>query len=344
MPFEAWRGVKPSIRNLKVFGCVAYALVKTSQHKLDKKSERCIFIGYSLQSKAYRLYNPVSGKLIISQDVMFNKAATCPRSMNKDGKTILIPCDNETPTTDTEPISEPSSPAHSSPHSPESPSLSSSSSSDASSSDSPPPRFRDLKDVYDSCQFALYVSDPTDYDEVAKNQVWQDAMLKEIEAIKKNLTWELADAPTYKNIVGLKWLFRTKYNADGIRVFLALAAQLKLPVYQFDVKSAFLNGDLNEEVYVLQPQGFVTGDSKNKVYKLNKALYGLKQAPRAWVSINFIGGVFMALDCLIFLKTPSDGVTMKSRVPRIILVHGTILEIGRGCRESGSWSFGFIDY
>ncbi|GKD84513.1 retrovirus-related pol polyprotein from transposon TNT 1-94, partial [Tanacetum coccineum] len=185
-----------------------------------------------------------------------------------------------------EPISEPSSPAHSITHSLQSPSSGSSSSSDASSSDSPPPKFH--------------------------------AMLKEIEAIEKNSTWELVDAPVNKNIVGLKWLFRTKYNADGsiqkhkarlvakgysqeqgidyeetfspvarfetVRIFLALAAQLKLPVYQFDVKSAFLNGDLDEEVYVSQPQGFVTGDSENKVYKLNKALYGLKQAPRAWYS------------------------------------------------------------
>ena len=317
-PFEAWRGVKPSVSHLKVFGCVAYALIKSSHQKLDKKSEKCIFIGYSLQSKAYRLYNPVSGKIIISRDVTFNEVATWPWSINKDGKTVLVPCDDETSTVDIEPILEPSSPAHNSPHNPNSPSSGSSSSSDASSSDSPPPKFRDLKDIYDSCQFALYVSDPTDYDEAAKNQVWQDAMLKEIEAIEKNLTWELVDAPVDKNIVGLKWVFRTKYNADGsiqkhkarlvakgysqeqgidyeetfspvarfetVRVFLALAAQLKLPVYQFDVKSAFLNGDLEEEVYVSQPQGFVIGDTKNKVYKLNKALYGLKQAPRAWYS------------------------------------------------------------
>ncbi|GKA90100.1 retrovirus-related pol polyprotein from transposon TNT 1-94 [Tanacetum coccineum] len=55
----------------------------------------------------------------------------------------------------------------------------------------------------------------TDYDAAAKNQVWQDAMLKDIEAIEKNSTWELVDAPVNKNIVGLKWLFRTKHNADG---------------------------------------------------------------------------------------------------------------------------------
>ena len=56
------------------------------------------------------------------------------------------------------------------------------------------------------------------------------------------------------------------------------------PIYQFDVKSTFLNGELQEEVYVEQPEGFVKNDSKEKVYKLTKALYGLKQAPRAWYS------------------------------------------------------------
>nr|GEW92369.1 uncharacterized mitochondrial protein AtMg00810-like [Tanacetum cinerariifolium] len=115
-------------------------------------------------------------------------------------------------------------------------------------------------------------------------------MLKEIEAIKKNLTWELVDALVNKNIVakGYSQEQRIDYEEtfspvarfETVRVFLALVAQLKLPVYQFDVKSAFLNGDLDGEVYVSQPQGFVIGDSENKFYKLNKALYGLKQAPR----------------------------------------------------------------
>jgi len=69
---------------------------------------------------------------------------------------------------------------------------------------------------------------------------------------------------------------------ETVRIFLALAAQFKWPVFQFDVKSAFLNGELNEEVFVMQPEGFVISGEENKVYKLKKALYGLKQAPRAW--------------------------------------------------------------
>lgn len=67
-------------------------------------------------------------------------------------------------------------------------------------------------------------------------------------------------------------------------MILALAAQLQWPVYQFDVKSAFLNGDLQEDVYVLQREGFIIEGKETKVYKLRKALYGLRQLPRAWNS------------------------------------------------------------
>ncbi|GKG11212.1 retrovirus-related pol polyprotein from transposon TNT 1-94, partial [Tanacetum coccineum] len=69
---------------------------------------------------------------------------------------------------------------------------------------------------------------------------------------------------------------------EAIRIFLAFAAHMNMAVYQMDVKTAFLNGNLLEEVYVSQPDGFVDLDNPNQVYKLKKALYGLKQAPRAW--------------------------------------------------------------
>ena len=145
---------------------------------------------------------------------------------------------------------------------------------------------------------------------------WKEAMLDELKAIEHNHTWELVTLPEGKTPIGLKWVFKIKHNADGsvkrykarlvakgysqhqgidydetfspvarfetVRILLSIAAMLNLPVYQFDVKSAFLNGELQEEVYVSQPEGFEVSGDEHKVYKLKKALYGLKQAPRAW--------------------------------------------------------------
>nr|KYP75090.1 Retrovirus-related Pol polyprotein from transposon TNT 1-94 [Cajanus cajan] len=130
---------------------------------------------------------------------------------------------------------------------------------------------------------------------------------------------QIADQQEETDCLGyLKWVYRTKLNADGsinkhkarlvvkgyaqifgvdysdtfapvarletIRLLLAIAAQKNWKVYQLDVKSAFLNGFLQEEIYVEQPQGFVKEGEEDKVYLLKKALYGLKQAPRSWYS------------------------------------------------------------
>ena len=78
------------------------------------------------------------------------------------------------------------------------------------------------------------------------------------------------------------WFSRNFARFETIRTILALAAQLKLSLYQFDVKSAFLNDELKEKIHVCQPNGFIVNGKEDKVYKLKKALYGLKQAPRAW--------------------------------------------------------------
>ncbi|GKF24531.1 retrovirus-related pol polyprotein from transposon TNT 1-94, partial [Tanacetum coccineum] len=69
---------------------------------------------------------------------------------------------------------------------------------------------------------------------------------------------------------------------EALRIFVTYAAHKSFPIYQMDVKTAFLNGPLKEEVYVAQPDGFVDPDHPEKVYRLRKALYGLKQAPRSW--------------------------------------------------------------
>eukprot|EP00253_Pinus_taeda_P014253 PITA_14253 len=140
-------------------------------------------------------------------------------------------------------------------------------------------------------------------------------MDEELEQIEKNNTWELVPRPKDKNYLGTKWIFKNKLNENGevirikaklvckgyaqqegidfeetfslvarleaIRMFLALSSFQKFKLFQMDVKSAFLNGDLEEEVYIEQPYGFILGNDPKLVCRLKKALYGLKQAPRA---------------------------------------------------------------
>jgi hypothetical protein len=112
-------------------------------------------------------------------------------------------------------------------------------------------------------------------------------MPEEIDSVKRNQTWELADLPQGHHAITLKWVYKLKRNEvfapvahmESMRLLLALAAQERWRVYHMDVKSAFLNGDLKEEVYIHQPAGFVIAGQEGKVLRLRKALYGMRQAP-----------------------------------------------------------------
>jgi hypothetical protein len=144
---------------------------------------------------------------------------------------------------------------------------------------------------------------------------WVMAMQEELNNFKRNEVWSLVERPK-QNVVGTKWVFRNKQDENGvvtrnkarlvakgysqvegldfdqtfapvarlesIRILVAYATHHNFKLYQMDVKSAFLNGPIKEEVYVEQPPGFEEEAYPNHVYKLHKALYGLKQAPRAW--------------------------------------------------------------
>ena len=134
-------------------------------------------------------------------------------------------------------------------------------------------------------------SDPIVYEEAVKEKKWKEAMDSEIKSIEKNKTWELTNLPRGQKTIGVKWVFKTKSNEndevdkykarlvakgykqkdgvdykevfapmgrqDTIRLIISIAAQKSWPIYQLDVKSAFLHGELQEEVYVEQPEGFV---------------------------------------------------------------------------------------
>ncbi|GJU79946.1 retrovirus-related pol polyprotein from transposon TNT 1-94 [Tanacetum coccineum] len=137
---------------------------------------------------------------------------------------------------------------------------------------------------------------PPDHQVSAYNSKWtKDHPLENIiSALDRPKFGNLVPPPDKAICHLLKWIYKVKLDweigesfapvarLEAIRIFLAFAAHMNMVVYQMDVKTAFLNGNLREEVYVSQPDRFVDPDKPNYVYKLKKALYGLKQAPRAW--------------------------------------------------------------
>lgn len=157
---------------------------------------------------------------------------------------------------------------------------------------------------------------PVTVAEAMRDSKWTRAMEEELKALEKNQTWRLVELPNGKRAVGCRWVFTIKYKPDGtierykarlvakgytqtygvdyqetfspvaklntVRVLLSLAANLDWPLHQFDVKNAFLHGNLEEEIYMDLPPGFEHKEKTKMVCRLKRSLYGLKQSPRAW--------------------------------------------------------------
>nr|GEV19274.1 hypothetical protein [Tanacetum cinerariifolium] len=129
---------------------------------------------------------------------------------------------------------------------------------------------------YQYCLFACFLSqvEPRSVAQALDDPRWVDAMQEEMQQFKFQNVWVLVDLPAGKYAIGTKWILKNKRDARGIVV--------RNKARLMDVKSAFLYGRIDEEVYVTQPKGFVDPQHPKKVYKVVKALYGLHQAPRAW--------------------------------------------------------------
>ncbi|GKF03246.1 gag-pol polyprotein, partial [Tanacetum coccineum] len=129
------------------------------------------------------------------------------------------------------------------------------------------------------CMFALTVStaEQNTIKEAMANSAWIEAMQEELHQVDRLQVWELVDKPFGKTEEGIDFeeSFAPVARLEAVWIFVAYAAHKSFPIYQMDVKTAFLNGPLKEEVYVAQPDGFVDPDHPEKVYRLRKALYGL---------------------------------------------------------------------
>ncbi|GJW57833.1 retrovirus-related pol polyprotein from transposon TNT 1-94 [Tanacetum coccineum] len=136
------------------------------------------------------------------------------------------------------------------------------------------------------CYYDAFLTavEPKTYKDALTQACWIEAMQEELNEFERLKNKARLVARGYRQEEGIDFeeSFAPVARLEAIRIFLAFAAHMNMVVYQMDVKTAFLNGNLREEVYVSQPDGFVDKDKPNHVYKLKKALYGLKQAPRAW--------------------------------------------------------------
>uniref|UniRef100_A0A2N9G938 Reverse transcriptase Ty1/copia-type domain-containing protein n=1 Tax=Fagus sylvatica TaxID=28930 RepID=A0A2N9G938_FAGSY len=200
-----------------------------------------------------------------------------------------------------------------------------------------------LRDFH--CYTALAtLHEPHSYREASSNPLWQAAMAEELDALSRTRTWDLVDLPPEKSVVGCKWVFKIKTRSDGsierykarlvakgftqeygidyeetfapvarlssVRTLLAVAASRQWKLFQMDVKNAFLNGDLSEEVYMQPPPGL--SHPPDKVCRLRRALYGLKQAPRAWFAkfsstVSRLGFSISSYDSALFLRRTGKG-------------------------------------
>ncbi|GJU05940.1 putative ribonuclease H-like domain-containing protein [Tanacetum coccineum] len=204
--------------------------------------------------------------------------------------------------------------------------------------------------------------------EALEDESWVDAMQEELLQFEIQKVWILVDLPYGKKAIGTKWVYRNKKDERGvvvrnkarlvaqghrqeegidydevfapvarleaIRIFLAFASYMGFIVYQMDVKSAFLYGKIDEEVYVSQPPGFQDPKSPEKVYKVVKALYGLHQAPRAWKDKHDIILVQVYVDDIIF------GSTKKSWCDDSLLVIDEEIDIQMSSWESSTFFMG----
>ncbi|XP_072976984.1 uncharacterized protein [Typha angustifolia] len=201
--------------------------------------------------------------------------------------------------------------------------------------------------LLESCEI-WHEKEPQSYKEAMstpKAPLWKEAIDSEVESILQNHTWELVDLPLGCKPLGYKWIFKRKMKADGsidkykarlvvkgyrqtegidyfdtyspvtritsIRLIIALAVLYNLEIHQMDVKTTFLNGELNEEIYMEQPEGFVAPGQERKVCKLVKSLYGLKQAPKQWhekFDLVMMSNGFHINECdkCVYVKCTSD--------------------------------------
>ncbi|KAG8492605.1 hypothetical protein CXB51_010032 [Gossypium anomalum] len=318
-PQEVWSGNPGNYSDLKIFGCPVYALVDNG--KLEPRSIKCVFLGYKASVKRYKLWCPKNRKVVISRDVVFDETAILPNlslkdSSNKENqKQVEHQINIElTPHASTKIENRvASSPQYSI------------AKNRTKREIKPPKKYAEANLV----TYALNVAEdidanqePSNYSKVISgedSEKWMFAMQEEMESLYKNKTWDLVKLPKskktgYSQIPGVDFtdVLSLVVKYSSIRALLGIVAMHDLELEQLDVKTAFLHGELKEDIYIQQPEGFTVSEKEDYACLLKKSLYSLKQSPRQWykrfdsfmTSHDFKRSSF---DSCVYFKKNSDG-------------------------------------
>ncbi|WJX56460.1 hypothetical protein P8452_42120 [Trifolium repens] len=325
--YELWKDRKPTVKHFHIFGSKCYILAdREPRRKLDPKSDEGFFLGYSTNSRAYRVYNTKTQVVMESVNVVVKDSPVKEDEGINQGTHVSVNAEQDAEASE-QPLIDKSDEETTEEEGKESASPQALSKGHSVRVQKNHPielviwnpeqgittrRTNDV--VANSCFVSLF--EPKNVKEALTDEAWIEAMQEELNQFERSEVWDLVPRPEDVNVIGTKWVYKNKSDENGtvtrnkarlvaqgytqiegldfdetfapvarlesIRLLLGVACILKFKLYQMDVKSAFLNGYLQEEVYVEQPKGFVDPEHPNYVYKLKKALYGLKQAPRAW--------------------------------------------------------------
>lgn len=321
-PYEMWHGTKPDISHLRIFGSVAYALIADAERrKLEPKAIKGLYVGESEQQKASRIFIKETGKTIICRHVKIyeteivdtttsNKRDEEPGAdMSKsENASTTSPPENFTQLTKDTTVSIPQP-------------IRQSTRQRVPKKLWPMEAYAALMSSDETMtkhpMFIFY--EPKSFKEAmtsTERDLWKKAADEEIRSHQENNTWTVMPLPPNRVSIPSGWNFKIKTDKDGqpkrrkarffakgyrqikgidfqesfapvvrydsLRVLMAIAAMQDLELVQLDVATAFLNGDIDEEIYITQPEGYIIPGRETEVCKLNKSLYGIRQASRIW--------------------------------------------------------------
>ncbi|GJT06832.1 retrovirus-related pol polyprotein from transposon TNT 1-94 [Tanacetum coccineum] len=305
-PMEMWTGKPVNYSDLHIFGSPVYVMYNSQETtKLDPKSRKCLFLGYADGVKGYRLWDPTAHKVVVSRDVVFmeDKVQENEEGDSTTRETTTIQMEKEFQSND----SSEAVPQHEVNETTESQAPT----TRTSDHERRRPGWQSDYVMESNVAYCLLTEkgEPSTLQEELNNpdaSFWKEAMQEEIEALHKNKTWELVLLPRGRKPIGNKWVYKIKRNGDDqveryrvrlvvkgyaqkkginfneifspvvrmttVRVVLAMCATYDLHLEQLDVKTAFLHGNLNEEIYMLQLEGFEQKGKENLKSYVKKIL------------------------------------------------------------------------